>query len=133
MRTRPVDNSAYMSYLQKSQEFFNSMKRSFDAGEYNAAVSSAIHSMISAADALCVSKLGVRHAGENHDDALSLFSGLDRESHEMKKNVQRLSRVLGMKGDSEYGEILMTRKKAEMAVLDAERFISFVRARITGV
>jgi hypothetical protein len=76
--------------------------------------------------------MGFRHAGDMHDDALSIFSGIDMGNPEMKKNVQRLSRAIGMKSDSEYGETLMTMKEAGLMAADAERFMSFVRSRMPG-
>lgn len=97
MKTRDVDRSKAPIYLQKAEECKNSMKRDFDAGEWNACLISAIHSAISSADALCVAKLGMRNASERHTDALILFSGIEPGNEEFKKSAKHLSELLNKK------------------------------------
>ncbi|MCK5333121.1 MAG: HEPN domain-containing protein [Candidatus Aenigmarchaeota archaeon] len=130
MKTRQVDRSKASFYLQKAEECKNSMKRAFEAGEWNACVINAIHSAISSADALCVAKLGMRNAGERHTDALILFSRIEQGNEEFKKSAKHLSELLRIKTDAEYGERLFYEKDAGMAVKHAERFLSFVKEKI---
>lgn len=130
MRTINVDRSKANSYLQKAEECKNSMKRDFDAGEWNACVVSAIHSAISSADAICVAKKGLRSAGKSHDEALVLFFQIEPGNEEFKKSAKHLSELLRIKTNAEYGERLFYEKDAGMAVKHAERFLSFVKEKI---
>ncbi len=127
MKTREVDRSKAGFYLQKAQECENSMERAFDAGEWNACVINAIHAAISSADALCVAKLGIRNAGERHEDAVVLFQRIDAGNEDIKRNVKHLSELLSIKTDAEYGERLFQQRDAEMAKKHAERLFVFVK------
>lgn len=127
MRKRSVDRAKFKDYLKRAEECANAMKRSYESTEWNACVINAVHSMISAADALCIFKLGLRHAGQRHEDAVALLTSVDPSDAAVKKNATRLSAMLGIKTDAEYGERLMSRKDADSAVKSAERFLSFVK------
>ncbi len=130
MKTREVDRSKAGFYLQKAKECENSMERAFEAGEWNACVINAVHAAISSADALCIAKLGIRNAGERHEDAVVLFLRINPESPEIKNSVRHLSELLSIKTDAEYGERLFQQKDAEMAKKHAERLFLFVKERI---
>jgi len=93
----------------------------------NAAVINAVHCGISTCDALTVFMLGVRHAGDRHEDAISLFQtvGLPRDVLLVKS--RQLSRLLGIKNTAEYEERLMDENDAREAVRDAERFLGWVK------
>ena len=129
MRTRPVGRAHFRDYLKRAEECLHALQMAYEHDEWNACVINAIHCMIAAADAFCVYRLGTRHAGERHDDAVALFASSDPSSEEVKANARRLSRVLGVKNNAEYGEKLMGRKDAEEAKRDAERFVAFVKSR----
>jgi HEPN domain-containing protein len=73
MRTRSVDKFQFKNYLAKAREFNSTAEAAFERGFYNAAVANAIHCAICAIDALTVFYLGVRHAGERHEDAVTLL------------------------------------------------------------
>jgi len=89
-----------------------------------------IHAAISAADAFCVARLGIRSAGERHEDALVLFHGIAPENEDLKRNVKHLSELLSIKTDAEYGERLFYEKDAELAIKHAERLFDFVKGGI---
>jgi hypothetical protein len=80
VRVRHVDKSLFKNYLRKSEECFNTALECLRTRRWNAAVVNAVHCGISACDAVTVFMLGVRHAGERHEDAISLFQtvGLPR-------------------------------------------------------
>ncbi len=131
MRTRNVDRFRAKDYLQRSEECKNAMHRSFEGGEWTACVINAIHSAIAAADALCVFKLGLRHAGERHEDAISIFLGINRTDENILKNSKHLQELLQIKTEAEYSERLMGSKDAEIAKKHCERFLDYVKSQIT--
>ena len=112
-------------------------------------VINAIHAAISSADAFCVARLGMRSAGERHDDALVLFQGIAPENEDIKRNVKHLSGLLNIKTDAEYGERLFyenARKRsfrhvgsfasvqdATAAIKHAERLFDFVKGEIQKI
>lgn len=129
-RERSVDRFRAVDYLKRSEECRHAMDRSFEAEEWTGCVINAIHSSIAAADALCVFKLGLRHAGERHDDAISLFLKIDQSDEAIKKNADHLLSLLKIKTDAEYSEKLMDRKDAELSIKHAERLLDFVKSKM---
>lgn len=131
MRTRSVDKSKFKDYLKRAEECLNATDKSFANKEWNARVINAVQSAIASADALCIFKKGVRHAGEKHEDAIALFLNIDTNDQEIKNNSKRLSRLLSIKTDAEYGERLMKEEDADEAKLAAARLFQFVKNRCT--
>ena len=127
MRVRHVDKSVFKNYLRKAEECFEAASECLRNGRLNAAVINAVHCGISACDALTVFMLGVRHAGDRHEDAISLFQtvGLPRDVLLVKS--RQLSRLLGIKNTAEYEERLMDENDAKEAVRDAEHFLGWVK------
>ena len=133
MRTVNVDKSKYTDYLKKSEEYKRSMESSFERGDWNSCVGNSVHCAILAADALCIIFLGVRHRGENHEEAIGLFRSISPNDERMRKNAQRLGDLLSVKTDAEYGEKLLTSKEAELSIQTATRFLDFIKERISEV
>ncbi|MBS3145309.1 HEPN domain-containing protein [Candidatus Woesearchaeota archaeon] len=125
MKTRNVDKSKYKNYLIKAEEFFDIMNESFNKQEYNAVVLNAIHCAISSADALTVFYKGLRHAGERHEDVISLLNTLDIKDIQ-NKNRQLLN-LLQLKNKAEYEEKLMTESNASDSIKNASRFFNWVK------
>ena len=125
-KTRRVSKELHRNYLQKARENLEAAKESLEAGRWNAATINAVHSSISATDALTVFMLGVRHAGERHEDALALLQTLNLPKETLNSKSRQLSRLLSVKNASEYEERLIKEKEAEESVRDAERYYDWV-------
>jgi HEPN domain-containing protein len=128
--TQSVDHAFYANYLIKSDECLRAAKESFSKGDWNAATICAIHSCISACDALCVFFLGKRHSGSYHNDAIILMVTIKSADEQLKRNALRLRNILNIKNMAEYEERLVHRSEAEKAMKDMERFLAFVRSRL---
>ncbi|MFH2110723.1 MAG: HEPN domain-containing protein [Candidatus Bathyarchaeota archaeon] len=127
-KTRHVNKELYRNYLQKARENLETAKESLQAGRWNAAVINAVHSGISATDAITVFMVGVRHAGDRHEDALALLQTLNLPKDTLRAKSRQLSRLLSIKNASEYEERLIREKEAIEAVKDAERYFEYVEA-----
>ena len=128
--TRDVQKSLYINFLKKAEECFHAAKSSFTAEEWNASAINAIHSSISACDAMCVYFLGKRHAGENHDEVVNLFMAIKSGNEEIKTNANRILRILRIKNMAEYEERLVYRLEAEKVLKDCERLLEFVKKEL---
>ena len=73
VRTRPVSASQVRAYAAKAEEFAEAAASDHAAGRNIAATSLAVHAGINAADAVCGARLGIRAAGEDHDQVLVLL------------------------------------------------------------
>ncbi|MBW1717858.1 MAG: hypothetical protein JRJ77_19035, partial [Deltaproteobacteria bacterium] len=98
--------------------------------EWNAATINAIHSCISACDAICIYFLGKRHAGESHNDAVTIFRTIKVDNEEINTNANRVLRILRIKNMAEYEERLVHRPEAEKVLKDCERFLEYVRRKL---
>ena len=127
MRTRHVDKSNFKNYLKKAEECFSAASECLRTKRWNAAVINAIHCGISACDALTVFMLGVRHAGERHEDAISLLQTVNLPNNVLTTKSKQLSRLLEIKNAAEYEERLMNENDAKEAVRDTERFLNWVK------
>ena len=125
MKTRNVDKHKYVNYLKKADEFFEIMKDSFSKRKFNAAVLNAIHCAMSSADALSVFYKGVRHAGERHEDVVSLLNTLGLP--DMQTKNRQLLDLLRIKNSAEYEEKLMTETNASDSIKNAERFNKWIK------
>ena len=126
-RVRRIDKSLFKNYLRKSQECFETASECLKTRRWNAAVINAVHCGISACDALTVFMLGARHAGDRHQDAISLFQTVGLPKEVLTTKSKQLSRLLDIKNAAEYEERLMNENDAREAVRDAERFFSWVK------
>ncbi len=128
MRTRSVDRHMATNYLKRAEQCRNAAMREQEAEEWDAVVINAIHAAISAADAVCVIKKGVRNAGESHTDEIALLMSIDPANEDIKRAVHHLSSLLSIKTDAEYGDRLSNKRDAEDAIRHSERLLSFARS-----
>jgi HEPN domain-containing protein len=126
-RVRHVNKSLFSNYLKKSEECLGAASECLKNAKWNATVINAVHCGISACDALTVFMLGVRHAGERHEDAISLLQTVGLPKDVLTAKSKQLSRLLGTKNAAEYEERLMNENDAREAVRDAERFLNWVK------
>ena len=129
-KTRDVAKSLYANFLKKAEECFHASKNSYTAKEWNASTINAVHSCIAACDAICVYFLGKRHAGENHNESISLFKTIKVGGEEIKTNTNRILKNLCIKNMAEYEERLAYKSETEKVLKDCERFLEFVKRKL---
>src|SRR5258705_2334291 len=71
--TVDVPEAEAVDFLQKAAEFQDSAEAALKAGKRNAAGVLAIHAPITAVDSITIFYLGVRSAGQRHQDAVGLL------------------------------------------------------------
>jgi uncharacterized protein (UPF0332 family) len=129
-KIRSVDRSQAAAYMNRADECLASMQRDYADRRWDSCVILAIHAAISAADALCVHILGKRNASESHRDSIILFQSINPNDIELRKASMRLGDLLKIKTDAEYGERSQNQKDAELAKMNSERLVAFVRKRM---
>lgn len=126
LRTKHIDRSLFRNYIKKAEENLETAKDCMKARRWNATVVNAVHCGINACDALTVFMIGVRHAGDRHEDAIRLLQSLSLPKGILSNKGRQLSRLLGIKNTAEYEDRLMTESEAKEAVRDAERFLQWI-------
>lgn len=129
LRTRRVDKVLFENYLRKARENLETAKECLNAERWNAAVVNAVHCGINACDALTVFMIGVRHAGERHEDAISLLQTLNLPKDVLSNKGRQLSRLLEIKNAAEYEERLISQSETRESVREAERFLQGIDRR----
>jgi uncharacterized protein (UPF0332 family) len=126
-----VERRLYTNYLVRAEECLNAAKQSSAQELWNASAISAIHSGIASLDALCVYYLGQRHAGQNHEDAITLFRGIKQLNREDIDSIaNRVIKILKMKNMAEYEERLVHQTEAQSILKDAERLFEAVKNKL---
>jgi HEPN domain-containing protein len=116
----------YKKFLKKADEFYEMMQQSLMKEKWNAAGLNAIHSGISANDALLTFHFGLRSISPKHDDAVKLLiSMMKRDDVDIK--AKHLRRLISAKNLVEYDGRLLSRSEAESLAKHAERFLEWVR------
>jgi hypothetical protein len=117
-RTKPVSSAQVRAYAGKADEFATAAASEMLAGRFIAATSLAIHAGINAADAVCGARLGIRAAGEDHDQVLVLLRQAGPDGARIEKELRRL---LPLKTKAEYEPDDVAPSIATKAVERAER------------
>lgn len=118
-------SDAAASKLEKAAEFLLMAEFALDGECFDAATSLAVSSGVNSGDALCLARLGVLPAGQDHDDAARLLrkNGFGQAS-------TLLGRLLGVKSKAQYSVARCVKGDAENAVKRAERMLAAVRTSI---
>jgi len=130
-KTRDVEKALYINYLKRAEECYHAAKNSFEAQEWNSTTISAIHACIAASDAMCIYFLGKRNASENHNEAVALFKTIKIDDEKINTNANRISRILDIKNMAEYEDRLVFKTEAEKILKDCERFLEYVKKKLT--
>jgi len=128
LETTPVQRHQAGNYLQKATENAHAMKQALTDGNWNAACLLAVHCVISSADALTVSHLGLRSKSQRHQDAVVLIRKIQKPG--IDENARRFLTVLDLKNKVEYEEELVSEKTARNLTEHAERFYQWAKSHL---
>ena len=89
-RTRATGPAQVRAYLTKAEEFLDAAMNELEEGRMIAATSLAIHAAINAADAVTGARLGLRSAGQDHEQVLALLREAGPDGAQVSKALERL-------------------------------------------
>jgi hypothetical protein len=115
-------------YLAKGTQFLEEAMTAVREQRHDAAMLNAIHSGISAADAIAVALAGRRSADPDHQRAVDLLE--DVLPIPEPKHVEQLRLLLAAKNAMEYESRRATAKEATDAVKRASRVVEWARTLI---
>lgn len=130
MRTRSVERTRSLVFLDRAGEFLDAARDCLSRGHHQAAVSNAVHAAIAAADAVTVFHVGKRSARQRHEEAAHLLGTLGLPESEVEPRARQLRRLLGLKTKAEYTDELVTAHEAQASVRDAERLVEWARKHV---
>lgn len=123
-KTRTVDKNQYDAFLAKAKDFASMMDMFLEQGKWNSAGLQAVHTVISASDAVIVYYGGVRSSELDHREVVGLLHDIMGES--ASAAGRHVSRVIAKKNLLEYEGRLIAQSKAWDMVEHARRFLDWV-------
>jgi len=122
-KTRVVDKRAYGAFLAKASDFAFMMDFSLDEGKWNSAGLQAVHTVISASDAVIAYYGGMRSAELDHREVVGLLQDVMGET--AAAAGKHVARVIARKNLVEYEERLLTQAEAREMAEHARRFLKW--------
>jgi HEPN domain. len=129
-KIKTTEEKNWKNYLLKSEQFLESGRDAFLKKNWNAVGLNAVHSAISANDALTVYRKNLRSASEKHSDAVNLLLEVFSNSDDSKKNSGHLLWLVNRKNLVEYESRLFYEKEAEDSMKHAERFLIWAKENL---
>lgn len=122
--TKTVNKNQYRAFLAKAKDFAFMMDISLEEGKWNSAGLQAVHTVISASDAVIVYYGGVRSAEVDHREVVGLLQ--DIIGKDASASGRHVSMVIAKKNLVEYEERLITQTEARDMTEHAKRFLEWV-------
>lgn len=130
-KTRRTSVGQDRLYLSKAQKFLDGAQTMIDDGNWEAAASLGIHTIISSCDALTAKFLSRRHTGADHQGVLDLLGELPfADQRELKQLKNRIGQVLATKTNVEYDEKPVRPQAAKHVVTEAERIFGWAQEHV---
>ena len=127
-KTRKVSRRDAHAFLSKAERFLRTMEKAVEAGDWDAVGLNAVHSVISAADAVTAFRAGFRSAEQDHKMLADVLEDVVGEG--ASKSVRHLKAVLAKKNAIEYEQRRLTPKEAADVAEQARRFVSWAREKL---
>lgn len=129
MKTRDLPPGRAAVYLQKARRFRAAAEACLAQGQWDPAVSAAVHAGINAVDAACVRSLGRRSSGPQHEEAGGLLARIESIPAGQRNRLVRHSEILvAMKHRAEYEDRLCDEADAKRAVGEMRKLLGGIEA-----
>lgn len=128
VRTQSIDKARAATYWNRAQDFQRSMERDAAAGDWNSAALMAVHSVISAADALTAFHLQVRSRDPDHEQVAKLVRGLPLP--EAREKSELVLEVLDEKNVVAYEARPVDSKMVQALIKKAKRFAQWAETHL---
>ena len=123
-KIRQVDKGDYVIYLNKAEEFYETMHQAYKKRMWTAVGLNAVHCAISSCDAILVYSKGLRSSGENHMQVLDLLTQTPTISG-ISKQVSSVRRIIAKKNVIAYENREFRQSDATDILKQAERFYTW--------
>lgn len=125
-RRKRVDRAFARGRRQRAHGFLEAARAiaATDHADANACVSNAVLAGIAAGDAICAAALGEISVSQHHGDAADLLASVDRDLG------RRLTTLVGLKSQSQYGASLIGAANLRIALRCAEALVAAATERV---
>lgn len=123
---KSVDRTRYREYQNVAEHFFDAARLAMDWDYWTAAGVLIVHSAIAYSDAVAIKMSGQKSAGENHEDAIVLLTGLIANGDQKTKAINQLRRIIEEKTRVSYMGEMYTPSQTKDLWKRLERFRTWV-------
>ncbi len=131
MANRKVQPVHAVNYLRKAEQHQALALKTLADGRWDSAVLLSVHAAISAGDAVCVGKFGLRSISQTHTDQVKLLRELFPDDGVTLQACKQLAALIDRKNTVEYEARLCTQNDAEVATKQAERVVNWARSALS--
>ncbi len=129
--TRSIQPTQGGNYLRKAEQHLALALQALADSRWDSTVLLSVHAAISAADAVCVGKHGLRSVSPSHADLVKLLRELFPKHDATIPVTSQLAALIDRKNTVEYEARLCTQKDAEVAAKQAERIVHWARTMLS--
>ena len=129
-KTHGIEKAKARSYLAKANEFLAASRTAAADGQADAALLMAVHSGISACDAVTIALAGVRSADPDHLPAADLLETIAARADEVRERANQLRSLLKMKNLVEYEDNRASAAQAQDGTKRASRLAEWAAAQL---
>lgn len=120
-------------YWEKSQRFAGSARAATEAGQWDPAVSAAVHAAINGLDALSIARLGRRSSSDSHEDAVDLLDEMKSDPAAVRVEIAKHFRALvEVKHLAEYEARLCEANDGHQAMKHMERALVQIQSLLAS-
>lgn len=115
-------------YATKARRYEAAAKSAYEQGNWDPAVSAAVHAAINAVDAVCVLSLGARAAADDHEAVVELLLRVSTlDPGQRNQAAKHFKALLALKHAAEYEDRLCGEAEARRALQSLERALAALR------
>ncbi len=129
-RVRTLPKAKSTNFVRKSEQFLRSSESAAERGDWDAAVSHAVHAGMCMGDALTVFYIGQRSASQDHREVLRLLDSIGVGRSELNRNRRHLATLLATKNAAEYEDRLLSESDAIHALEHSRRFCQWASGKL---
>jgi hypothetical protein len=130
MKFKTVPEKNWKNYLLKAEQFLESAHDALSKENWNAVSLNALHSAISANDAITVFFKNIRSASGQHGNAVELLLMALPGDSQARANSRHFSWLINHKNLIEYESRLFYQKEALDCLRHADRFLAWAKERV---
>lgn len=120
-------------YREKSQRFAAAARAAAEAGQWDPAVSAAVHAVINGLDALSSARLGRRSSSDSHGDAVDLLDDMKSDPAAVRAEIAKHFRALvTVKHLAEYEARLCEANDCHQAIKHMERALAQIESLLSS-
>lgn len=118
--------------MEKARRYEAAARSAYAGGNWDPAVSAAVHAAINAVDAACILGLGERAAADDHEAAVDLLLQLaDIDAAGRGQAAKHFKGLLALKHAAEYEDRLCTEPEARRALQSMDQAPAALRSEST--